>query len=102
MGRLAGAYGGSLSEANFLRASELWDRAEREQEPPYFGWLSTEIPGYPSTINLKTLVHTRPVGLRATIEIELTDHPLAKEQNQGITMARIQEIVQQLLHEDDD
>jgi hypothetical protein len=92
----------SLSEANFLRASELWDRPGREQEPPYFGWLSTELPGYPSTINLKTLVHTRTVGLRPTIEIELTDHPLAKEQEQGITMARVQEIAQQLLHEDDD
>jgi hypothetical protein len=92
----------SLSEANFLRASELWDKPGRELEPPYFGWLSTEIPGYPSTLNLKTLVYTRPVGLRPTIEVELTDHSLAKEQQQGITMARVREIAQQLLDGGDD
>ena len=92
----------SLSEANFLRASELWNAPGREQEPPYFGWLSTEIPGYPSTINLKTHVHTRQVGLCPTIEIESTDHPLANAQRQGMTMARVQELAQQILHEDDD
>ncbi|MEU4303103.1 DUF2199 domain-containing protein [Kitasatospora aureofaciens] len=37
----------------------------RETEPPYFGRLTTELPIYsPSTINLKTMAHTRPVGER--------------------------------------
>ncbi len=49
----------TLSEANYERMLELWDTPGREHEPPYFGWLSTELPTYPpSTLNLKTMVHT--------------------------------------------
>ncbi|MFE6856425.1 DUF2199 domain-containing protein, partial [Streptomyces sp. NPDC057674] len=65
----------------------------------YFGWLSTELSLYsPSTINLKTHVHTRPVGHRPRIELEPTDHPLAVEQRTGITLARVREIAETVLH----
>lgn len=36
----------SLSKANFARASELWTNPDRVNEPPYFGWLATELPIY--------------------------------------------------------
>jgi len=89
----------SLSKDNFVRMTELWDRPGRENEPPYFGWLSNEIPAYPaSTLNLKTRLHTGPPGERPTIELEPTDHPLAIEQRTGITHARVQEIAETLLH----
>ncbi|NRQ39049.1 DUF2199 domain-containing protein [Nonomuraea sp. NN258] len=89
----------SLSGESFARASELWETPGRENEPPYFGWLSTELPIYsPSTINLKTNLHTRPVGERPVVELEPTSHPLAVEQRDGITRARVQEIVERLLH----
>ncbi|HEX8683331.1 MAG TPA: DUF2199 domain-containing protein [Ardenticatenaceae bacterium] len=88
----------SLSESNFERAAELWHEEGRESEPPYLGWLSTSLPVYPPTLNLKTLVHTRPVGERPFIEVEPTDHPLAVEQREGITWEGIQEIAEQLLH----
>ncbi len=89
----------SLSEASFARAGELWDTPGRESEAPYFGWFSTDLPVYsPSTINLKTMVHTRPVGERPRIELEPTDHPLAVEQRLGITMRRVQEIAETVLH----
>jgi hypothetical protein len=83
----------SLSEKNFLRASDLWETEGRETEPPYFGWLCTGVPCYPDTMLLKTHVHTQPVGTRPLIELEQTDHPLAVEQREGITMARLHEIV---------
>jgi hypothetical protein len=54
----------TLSEAHFKRSSELWDEAGRESEPPYFGWLSNQIPGYAWSINIKAMVHTEPVGIR--------------------------------------
>ena len=54
----------SLSKQKYERACALWDRPGREAEPPYFGWLSTSLSPYSDTINLKTLVHTRPVGER--------------------------------------
>jgi hypothetical protein len=89
----------SLSAANFARALSLWTTPGREQEPPHFGWLSTELPLYePSTLQLKTNVHTQPVGKRPLIELEPTDHPLAVEQRAGITLARVQEIAETLLH----
>ena len=89
----------SLSEKNFARAIELWEQPGRESEPPYFGWLSTSIPTYPDTLNLKTLVHTQPVGDRPIIELEPTDHPLAVEQREGITWERVREIAEFVLHE---
>jgi len=88
----------SLSEQNFGRMSELWDTDGRDREPPYFGWLSTALPCYPETLNLKTHVYTRSVGQRPRIELEPTDHPLALEQRSGITMARVRELVQCVLH----
>ncbi|MEU0658236.1 DUF2199 domain-containing protein [Streptomyces lavendulocolor] len=89
----------SLSRENFSRAADLWDTPGRESEKPYFGWLSTELPLYsPSTINLKTHVHTRPIGERPLVELEPTDHPLAVEQRTGITLDRVRDIAEALLH----
>ena len=88
----------SLSEGNFARAHELWHAAGRETEPPYFGWLSTLLPCYPDTVNLKANVHTRPLGERPIVELEPTDHPLAVEQRNGITMRRVLEIAECIEH----
>lgn len=89
----------SLSRENFARTEELWTNPERVNEPPYFGWLSTELPVYePSTVNLKAMLHSQPVGRRPILELEPTDHPLAVEQLTGITVARVQEIAERLLH----
>ncbi len=90
----------SLSKANYERMLKLWNQRGREQEPPYFGWLSTMLPPYPQTLNLKTQVHTRPVGMRPFVELEPTDHPLAVEQRTGITMQRVREIADILLHQE--
>lgn len=89
----------SLSRDNFARAADLWDSPEREAEKPYFGWLTTELSPYsPSTINLKTHVHTRPVGRRPFIELEPTGHPLAVEQRTGITLDRVRQFAEAVLH----
>ncbi len=92
----------SLSRANFERAAELWNTPGRESEPPYFGWLGTRLPLYPDTLNLKTHVHTQPVGIRPWVELEPTDHPLAVEQREGVTWERVQEIAELLLHNQED
>ena len=89
----------SVSEASFQRASELWCKAGRETEPPFFGWLNTALPTYPDTLDLKTMVHTQPVGQRPSVELEPTNHPLAVEQREGITLGRVQEIAERLLHQ---
>ncbi len=53
---------------------------------------------YPRTFELKASVHFRGGGLRPLVEVEPTDHPLAVEQQRGITMERVQEIVAALMH----
>lgn len=89
----------SLSPQNFVRMSDLWETPGREDEPPYFGWLATELFLYDQpTLNLKTQVHTRPVGERPYVELEPTDHPLAVEQRSGITTDRVQWFAEQLMH----
>ena len=92
----------TLSPESYLRMSDLWETPGREAEPPFFGWLSTELPGYePSTLNLKTSVQIQPVGERPTIALEPTDHPLAVEQREGITVERVRRIALELLHPDE-
>lgn len=91
----------SLSRENFSRSADLWDTLGRETEKPYFGWMTTDLPVYsPTTLNLKTHVHTRPVGERPYVELEPTEHPLAVEQRTGITMDRVREIAESVLHAD--
>ena len=90
----------SLSADNFQRTIDLWETEGRETEPPYFGWLTSELPVYDaSTLSLRTHVHTQPVGTRPRIELEPTDHPLAIEQRQGISMTRVEEIAAILHHQ---
>ncbi|MBW6433089.1 DUF2199 domain-containing protein [Actinoplanes hulinensis] len=89
----------SLSRASFTRAVDVWEQPGREKEPPYFGWLSNVIAGYePSTLNLRTNVHTRAVGQLPYIELEPTGHPLAVEQLAGVTRTRVEEIAAFHLH----
>jgi len=82
----------SLSKENFQKSLDLWQSPGRENGPPYFGWLSSSIPGYPETLNLKTTVHTQPVGVRPEIQLEPTEHPLSLEQRNSITWERVNEI----------
>lgn len=90
----------SLSKENFVKAVSCWTKKGRENElEPMFGWLSTTIPCYSEeTLNLKTMVHTREIGIRPLIEVEPTEHPLAVEQRDGVSMKRIQEIAENIIH----
>jgi hypothetical protein len=88
----------TLSEESFRRVVELWDDPKRIEEPPYFGWLSNSIVGYPETLNLKANVHTSALDLRPTIVLEATDHPLAVDQREGVPIERLREIAELHLH----
>jgi hypothetical protein len=88
----------SLSEANFKTFLGCYDEPARSHVGPFFGWLSSSIPSYPDTVNLKTLVHLRDNGIRPFIELEPTDHPLAIEQRVGISWERIAELYEIIVH----
>lgn len=76
------------------RITDVWDRLGHENEKPFFGWLNASLLLYPSTINLKTRLHLRPIPTVPFVELEPTDHPLAIEQRQGMPIARVIEVVQ--------
>jgi hypothetical protein len=88
----------SLSQESFECAVALHDQDIIENEPPRLGWFSNELSVYPSTLSLKTQVHFRSHRLRPNILLEPTDHPLAVEQHQGISVERVQEIAAALFH----
>jgi hypothetical protein len=88
----------SLSQENFVRMDERWKTVGRESEPPYFGWLSTRLPGVPETMNLKCNVQTAPVGERPTVELESTAHPLAVAQRNGLTRSELKTLIGRLMH----
>ncbi|WP_203363776.1 DUF2199 domain-containing protein [Bacillus sp. REN10] len=93
----------SLSEASMHTTIDFWEEEGRENKvAPMFGWLSTSLPCYPDTLNLKAMVHTREVGMRPYIELEPTEHPLSMEQRIGMTMDRVQEIAEQLCSQDNE
>jgi hypothetical protein len=88
----------SLSERSFLHMCERSDEPDRASDPPYFGWLSSPIAAYPSTIHLKLSVQSRLPGLTPLFTVEPSDHPLARDQRDGISIRRWHEIAHKLLH----
>jgi len=89
----------SLSRQNYERVGELWTAPGRENEPDYFCYVCSALPTYPSsTFLLKGRLHTRPVGERPIVELEPTEHPLAREQRDGITMQHIEAIAEHSIH----
>jgi hypothetical protein len=89
----------SISHATLNRVADLWESPGRENEPAYFGWLDSMLPGYPSTVGLKTNIHTRLAGTRPFIEVEPTNHPLAIEQQRGIPIERANQLANLVLAE---
>jgi hypothetical protein len=60
---------------------------------PFFGWLCTRIEYYSAeTLALKAMAHFPGHGLRPFIELAPTDHPLAVDQREGITLDKAWEI----------
>jgi hypothetical protein len=83
---------------DFIRTIEQWNVAGRESEPPYPGWLNSEIPLFGNTINVQVNVQTQRVGRRPHFTLIDPDHPLAIEQRNGIPMSRVIQIAGQMLH----
>lgn len=77
---------------------ERWDEMDRASDAPYFGWLCNQVAAYQDSIHLKLSVQTRPPGLTPLFFLEPTDHPLAIDQLNGISIARWHELVHQILH----
>jgi hypothetical protein len=81
----------SQKKENLFKYLANFDSA---QIGPFSGWLCTRIKFYPQdTLGLKTRAHFRSGNLRPLIELEPTDHPLAVDQRDGISLTKAWEIV---------
>lgn len=86
-----------VDAAAFYRYVELY-RADGSQEPPLPGMLSVELPCYPvSTYRLPVELQLRGPDDRPLLQLRNVVHPLAREQREGITMARVHEIFATML-----
>jgi hypothetical protein len=68
------------------------------EDGPYFGWLCNRLPFYPETLHLKTNVYFRSGDLRPRVVLQLTDHPLAAHQEQGISPETLRQVIEAHLH----
>jgi hypothetical protein len=60
--------------------------------------LNTQISLYGDTLNLAVRVRTQVVGRRPHFEVIDQAHPLAIEQREGISIQRVREIAEEILH----
>jgi len=89
----------SFSQASHLEWLKVFNEEKRSHAGPFFGWLNAWLKPYPDTANMKTRVHLRDNGIRPYIELEPTDHPLAIEQRDGISVERVAEIYSVMVHD---
>jgi hypothetical protein len=87
-----------VSPVHFVRSNELWAVEGRELEPGFPGWLNTQLPVFGDTFNLEVRVQTQVVGRRPHFTVVDEEHPLAVEQRDGISMRRVEEIAERMLH----
>ncbi len=87
-----------VSREDFLAIHERSKVEGREADPPYQGVLHSPLPIYGDTVNLELRVHTQIVGRRPHFEVVDSSHPLAQEQQQGMTMERAREIAEEVIH----
>lgn len=90
----------SLSEASFKSWADCFGAEKRAHVGPFFGWLNTRLRPYSETVDLKTQVFLRDDGVRLSVHLEPTDHPLAKEQRDGISVERVAEMYGLIMHAD--
>ncbi len=87
-----------VSPKNFMRTNELWKTEGRESEPAFRGYLDSQLPLYGSTLNLEVSVATQKVGWRPHFTVLNADHPLAREQREGISLERVEAIAAWVFH----
>ncbi|HEY2461792.1 MAG TPA: DUF2199 domain-containing protein [Candidatus Acidoferrum sp.] len=90
---------GSLSRENFNTLLEGNEDPKRVDLRPMFSWLSTQLPGYPDTLNLKMYAHIQEVGYCPNFRLELTDHPLSQEYHKGVSPERVKKIMMERLRQ---
>jgi hypothetical protein len=82
----------SVPKDSFWYILDKWTAEIPADEPLIPGRLCNRIKGYPDSADLRCSVHLRSNNLRPRFVLEPTDHPLAIEQRDGITLERVKQI----------
>jgi len=91
----------SILEEVFDEISESWEQQGRENvRGPFKGRLANSLSLYPETLNLKVKILIQPIATRPLFIVEQLEHPLAVEQQTGISEERAREIASLLLHQE--
>ncbi len=86
-----------IQKHDFYRYSELWDDEQAINEPPFMGVLSGEIGVYPASDGLPVRIQLQSEGQRPRFWVMDEQHPLAIDQQLGITHMSVQAMVASLL-----
>jgi hypothetical protein len=85
----------SQSQSNFLSYLES-DRTELPKST--FGYVANAMPDYPETLDLMANAVWQPKGSRPLVELEIVDHPLVSDWQNGITLERAIAFAELCLH----
>jgi hypothetical protein len=85
-----------VAEADFDRLVAAWDSPDRAGE--IAGRLATELPPYPGSTGLEVALRVGPPQTSTVVVLPPADHPLARDQRQGIDRARVRTIAEVFLH----
>jgi hypothetical protein len=90
---------GSLSEQSFKTYVESFDDLDQSRLGSLFSWFASYLPGYPSTLGLRSRLVPRDARHRPLVEFDPTqDHPLVLDKINGISLDRAIEFVMPVLH----
>lgn len=88
-----------VSESAYSRARSRWDDPAQQDEPPFHGTLANALTCYSSTLGLPGAVTlSGPAIIPTFVLAETLDHPLAREQRNGVQPERVVEWLFAHLH----
>jgi len=88
-----------VSESAFTRTRELWDDPAQYDEPPFTATLANALTCYASTLGLPGAVTLSGPAIIPTFTLaDKLDHPLAREQRDGVHPERVVEWLFAHLH----
>jgi len=83
-----------VSPADWARAYDLWDDPDQGKEPPFPATLANALRCYEGTLGLRGRVRLTSPKTAPLFELDPdVDHPLAREQREGVDAARVVEWV---------
>ena len=90
-----------VQQRDFERVQDLWDAPQQAEEPPFFGRIANELPGYDNSLDITGIVTlTDPTHVPAFNATAPENHPFVREQRSGVTKQRVAEWMVPLYHPD--